>query len=502
MPSIEFPAGITTLLSKSAKIANWREGNLMRWDDGNTLRPVNGWEQIPYPTPFASRCRAMHKWLSNNNILYTAFLCEQHVYVDTGGTLTDITPVGGMAPLAGLEAGYGEADYGEDLYGTPRPGISTLTKFSPAWSMNNWGEDLLVMTSYDGRLLIWSPTTPLTQLVAVTGAPVNNRQFVVTPEHHVMLFGMGGNFADFGWCSSEDIEDWDFADPLNTAGMFTVDPYSPIVAAHASSVGTTVHTPAMTHIVEYLGLPYVYRYRPIGKAPIPISAASISSIPEGVVWISVEGFWLFNGTAVDTIPCPIWDVIAKNMDFERTLRESHSVNLLAKGEIWWFWVDPALGVEATRYAAIDYRSKVWMGGYLRRTCGVTFANDRYPVLSDGWKVWKHESGYTYPEALHQPYLESQTINVLGGERWNTITKILPDIAGDKTALAFCLKTNNDRSEYALERTTPQRTVNGHGWVDIRETARDVRLRVDMVKNVDWSTLGPIIFDIKPRGRKK
>jgi len=474
----------------------------MRWDDGNTLRPVNGWEQIPYPTPFASRCRAMHKWLSNTNILYTAYLCEQHVYVDTGGTLSDVTPVGGMPPLAGIEAGYGELDYGEDLYGTPRTGISTLVKFSPAWSINNWGEDLLVMTSYDGRLLIWSPSTPLTKLVAVTGAPINNRQFVVTAEHHCMLFGMGGNFADFGWCSSEDIEDWDFSDPLNTAGMFTVDPYSPIVAAHSSSVGITVHTPAMTHIVEYLGLPYVYRYRPVGKAPIPISAASISSIPEGIIWISVEGFWLFNGTAVETIPCPIWDVIAKNMDFERTVRESHSVNMLAKGEIWWFWVDETLGTEVARYAAIDYRSKVWMSGYLKRTCGVTFGNDRYPVLSDGWKVWKHEVGYIYPEAIFQPYLESQTINVLAGERWNTISKILPDIAGDKTALAFCLKTNNDRSEYAQERTTPHRTVNGHGWVDIRETARDVRLRIDMVGSTDWSTIGPIIFDIKPRGRKK
>jgi thiamine biosynthesis protein ThiC len=45
-------------------------------------------------------------------------------------------------------------------------------------------------------------------------------------------------------------------------------------------------------------------------------------------------------------------------------------------------------------------------------------------------------------------------------------------------------------------------VNGHGWVDIRETARDMRLRIDMIKNSDWSTIGPIILDIKPRGKKK
>lgn len=504
MAEIEFPPGVTTLLSRTAKIANWRDGNLMRWDNGSTLRPVNGWEQIPYPTPFASRVRAMHKWLSNTNILYTAFLCEQHVYIDTGGALQDITPVGGMPPLAGVEAGYGEQDYGEDNYGTPRAGISTLVKFSPAWSINNWGEDLLVMTSYDGRLLIWSPSTPLDPLIAVPNAPINNRQFVVTAEHHCILFGMGGNFADFGWCSSEDIEDWNFADPLNTAGMFTVDPYAPIVAAHSSAVGITMHTPAMTHIVEFLGLPYVYRYRPIGKAPIPISAASISSIPDGITWISVEGFWIFNGTAIDTIPCPIWDVIAKKMDFERTVRESHSVNMLARGEIWWFWVDQSLGIEVSRYVAVSYRStpRIWMPGYLKRTCGVTFANDRHPVLCDGWKVWKHEVGYTYPEALYMPYLESQTINILGGERLHTVNKIMPDIAGDHTALVFRMAMMTERTHYEEEVYSPQRGVNGHGWVDIRETMRDGRLRIDMIKNSDWSTVGPIIFDIKARGRKK
>lgn len=503
MPAIEFPPGITTLLSKTAKTANWRDGNLVRWDNGITLRPVSGWEQIVYPTPFASRVRAIHRWMTTQAIFYTAYLCEQHCYIDTGGTLFDATPTGGMAAAPLAVAGYGEKDYNEETYGTPRTGVSTLQKFSSAWSINNWGEDLLFMSSYDGRLLRWKPSTATVKAVAVTGAPTNNRQFVVTPQRHCMLFQMGGNVADFGWCSEANLDDWNFASTTNTAGMYTIDPFSPIVAAHSSSVGISVHTPAMTHFIEHIGLPYVYRVKPIGRVPIPISAASMSSIPEGIVWISIEGFWMFNGSVADTIPCPLWDTIAVNMDFERTVRESHSINLLAHGEIWWFWVDPALGLEPTRYAALDYRSKVWMGGYLHRTCGNTYANDRYPVMSDGFKVWKHETGFSYPEAKFMPFLESQTININGGESWNTITKILPDVAGDKTALAFRLAMNNDRSNYATgEKYSAQRTINEHSWVDIRETARDVRLRIEMIKNSDWSTVGPIIFDIKKRGRKK
>jgi hypothetical protein len=61
--------------------------------------------------------------------------------------------------------------------------------------------------------------------------------------------------------------------------------------------------------------------------------------------------------------------------------------------------------------------------------------------------------------------------------------------------------NTDRTQYGLQTQSPQRGVNGYGWVDMRETARDLRLRIDMVKNIDWSTVGPIIFDVKPRGKK-
>jgi len=189
------------------------------------------------------------------------------------------------------------------------------------------------------------------------------------------------------------------------------------------------------------------------------------------------------------------------MDFERTVRESSVASLLSRGEIWWFWVDRNLGVRTSRYVALDFRSRIWAPGYLSRTCGFTYGNENNPYMSDGVKVWKHETGFTYPEALYLPYIESQTLNAGGGEKMVTISKILPDIKGDKTAIAFRVAKNIDRTTYASQTYSPERSVNGHGWVDIRETARDVRLRIDMIANRDWGTVGPIIFDLKVRGRK-
>jgi hypothetical protein len=257
----------------------------------------------------------------------------------------------------------------------------------------------------------------------------------------------------------------------------------------------------MSYLVDYIGLPYIYRIRPIGRVPIPISAASIAPTPEGFVWISIEGFWMYNGTVADVIPCPLWDSISVNMDFPRTVWESTVVNMQNRGEIWWFWVDSKLDLVTSRYVALDYRTKVWMPGYMSRTCGMTYGNERNPIMSDGINIWKHETGLIYPNALFMPYLESQSLNVDGGNNFMTISKILPDIAGDRTALAFSVAMNNDRTNYASQKYSPHRAVNSHGWVDIRETARDLRLRIDMVKNNDWSTVGPIIIDIKRRGKK-
>src|SRR3954468_12151035 len=139
MIPIEFPAGVTTLLSKTAKISNWHDSNLVRWDNGITLRPVGGWEQVILSGTFASRIRAMHRWTALNGIVWTAYVCEQHCYVESGGSLTDVTPATPIPAPSGDAAGYGELNYNTGNYGVDVPGaVSTLQKFSLVWSVSNW----------------------------------------------------------------------------------------------------------------------------------------------------------------------------------------------------------------------------------------------------------------------------------------------------------------------------------------------------------------------------
>lgn len=500
MIPVTFPPGLTFLASKNRKIANWRDAHLIRWENGVTMRPVKGWTKLNLG-PFASPVRKMHRWTTNAGTTLTAYLCEQHCYIESGGVLTDITPAGGMAGAPSNNGGYGDDLYGKGRYGTPRPGPFRKDVAPPIYSLDNWGQEIRVMTSHDGRYLGWSPSSPAgTKLTAVTNAPVSNRFFVITHERHAMIFGISG-LDRFGWSDQEDDTDWAFGSITSRARFYNIYPKSPSTTGLIFEGGIIFFTPAMSYLVEWSGLPYVYTYRPIGKVSLPISPASICETPMGVVWPAVDGWWIFDGTVPRNLPCDIWDFINENVVLDQARFSAAVVHVSYRGELWWFFPDKNAAPGANnRYALFDYRGGIWSKGDFGRNCGFVFANEDIPLLAEANVVWQHNIGFEYPGAA-MPWIESQNLSPNGGENWLTINKILPDVEGDIDALRFRVAKSNTRAGYTPDSYSPQRRKNSSGFVDIRETARDMRLRIDMVKESDWGTVGPILFDSKVRGKK-
>jgi hypothetical protein len=130
---LEIPPGVVAKATKKQRSSNWAEVNCVRWTEGQ-LAPIGG--QAQYKYSFASRCRRVHSWYGLDQVLHIAYLCEANLYVDTGGTLVDITPTGGIVrPQPPATGGYGDGPYSDDVYGTPRtiPTIRRSTK-SPTLS--------------------------------------------------------------------------------------------------------------------------------------------------------------------------------------------------------------------------------------------------------------------------------------------------------------------------------------------------------------------------------
>ena len=89
---LEIPPGVVALATKKQRSSNWSEVNLVRWREGQ-LMPMGGQSQFTNVIGgvekyvFASRCKKIHGWFGLAGVYHIAYLCEEQLYVDTGGTL-------------------------------------------------------------------------------------------------------------------------------------------------------------------------------------------------------------------------------------------------------------------------------------------------------------------------------------------------------------------------------------------------------------------------------
>lgn len=358
------------------------------------------------------------------------------------------------------------------------------------------------MTSADGRLLGWSPATPLTVASAVSGAP-SGRSFVITPENHIIMFQVGGERAKWGWCSKQDDSDWNFADPTNTAGSFDVQPASAIVTGALVGEQTLMFTAnGAGFVINYRGDPYIYTATPLNECTPPVSADCICATPDGGMWLSVAGFWSFNGVNSSPMACEIWDWISKNADFVLTKFYGAAIKLSSIGEIWFNFVGQ--GDTLNSFAALyNYRDSIWSQAIVSRICGFSYPSDANPLMSDGTNVYRHEIGTDYQDYSLKPYAETFTINAVSGTNKITLRKMFMEVAGDYDALKIVVVKSNRRtanSSDSVEAFSDPKTIRSNGYVDVRETARDIRIRVEAVSvpTEKWS-LGQMLVDVVQRG---
>lgn len=162
---LEIPPGVVSTGTKQMRSSNWSEVNFIRWREGQ-LAPMGGQAQYTSLDEsgdetylFASKCKKIHGWYGLDSIYRIAYLCESNLYVDVGGSLTEITPLDGIAPPSGLTGGFGDGLFSAGTFSTPRPisAANAALRVPDAYSLDNFGSILYAMTSSDGRLLRWDP---------------------------------------------------------------------------------------------------------------------------------------------------------------------------------------------------------------------------------------------------------------------------------------------------------------------------------------------------------
>ena len=490
------------------------------------MTPVGG--QSQYNFTFASRCKRVHGWFGLNQVYHIAFLCEAHLYVLTGGTLTDISPTPAIHPPTPVGAGgYGDSFYNDDTYGTPRSvsPVAAQDKVPSAYSLDNFGSILYAMTSNDGRLLMWDPAVGGAAVVQpeTTGrGPVpNGRCFVVTNERYIMMFGTandgtveGGKQNRFAWCDQENPGAWDYLSVTSQAGFLDIEPASPIICASATRNGIIMFTAKKAYNSVYLGMPYIYNYTEIGTNCTPWSPQSITPTASMTVWMSKQGLFSFDGTSILPMNCLVRPWVDDDIDLLQVREQACMVHVGDFNEIWWFFPQDGQ-TKNSRCIIYSYKEGWWSMGRMSRTAGITSSYTAHTIMADDLIAFQHEVPYAYPANVPLPWAETYDLNLNSGSMLTTVKQLIPDIDGAAQNVLYSLFYRMSRSVTVdangnvipvVEQQTPLRQVRPNGFVDFRTTGRDIRLRIEIGAlpgqprpEVRPVTVGQHLIDSVPRG---
>lgn len=473
---LKIPPGVYRNGTEYQASGRWHDANLVRWFEG-VMRPVGGWRKR-ITSAVTGKARGLLTWSANNAIKYAAIGTHSKLYISEGGlSLSDVTPAGYSVgrPDAVAALGYGAQAYGFSQYGVPRPQNATSGVLDvTTWSLDTWGENLLACASTDGKIYEWVPGSAGLAL-QVANAPILNRAMIVTAERFVFALGAGGNVRRVQWSDQEINTVWT---PLatNQAGSFDLQTAGTIIAGRRVRSGTLIWTDSDVHLAVYSGPPFTYGFERVGSGCGLIGANAVAAAETFAVWMSKSGFWIFDGYS-KPLASEISDYVYRDLNISQSSKIAAMHN--AKfGEIWWFYPSNA-ATECDRYVVWNYRENHWTVGALGRTIGSDIGVFDNPIAIDASGfVYDHEIGWLYDSAV--PFAETGPIELGNGDQVMVVRSMVPDerTQGDVSA-KFKLRFYPNATEttfgpYAMSAPT-----------DLRFTGRQVRMRVEAVRNADW-----------------
>src|SRR6056297_3601248 len=472
---LDIPPGVYANGTDYEASGRWREASLVRWRDGS-LRPIGGWRQR-VASAFDSTPRAMISWEDNSGDRWVAAGAFDKLYVmSASNVVSDITPPTLVAGRlnAEIETGYGGSFFGTSYYGVSRPDDGNYSE-ATTWSLDNWGEYLVGCSVDDGTLWEWQ-LDPAIPAQAIANAPTDNLSLLVTEERFLFALGAGGEPRKVQWCDRENNTLW-APDATNEAGDIELQTRGQIMAGVRTRGQALTLTDIDAHSANYIGPPFVFGFEQVGTSCGLISRNAAIPTDNGVFWMGQRGFFLYDGTTVQELPCDVHDLVFDDINPSQ-ISKVWAMSLGQQGEVWWFYPSSASN-EIDRYVALDFKEGHWMTGSLSRTCGVDRGVFKYPLMADAdGDLIDHEIGVNYDGA--SVYAESGPISIGNGDQIMAVRNLIPDeLSQGEVSVTF--KTRFHPND--VERSYGPYSMSNP--TSVRFQGRQVRMRIEGEKLANW-----------------
>ena len=325
--------------------------------------------------------------------------------------------------------------------------------------------------------------------------PLGNRATVVTDERHVMLLGVGGNPRRLGWSSREDYADWNFSSTTNTAGFLDLETQTPLLTAVNVREGILVFSETDVFLVRYIGNPFIYSAEYLGASSV-LHPNMIATFDGKAMWFDQSGFMVYEGGSMRPIQCPVLDFFKADIDPTYGSVVSHASENGVFDEAWFFY--PSAGqTECDKYIIFNYNEGWWVTGDLSRTAAFPAGANKYPLMAGvDNNLYAHEDGWTDAgnSRVGDIWMETGALSIGQGDRGFEVKQMLPatGFGYDTLKVTVYGKQTPDGSERTFGPYTPR----SDGYMDMRVSARDIRVRFEATEDGDWG-IGKMRLEVAP-----
>jgi hypothetical protein len=464
-----------------------------------------------------------------NNFTFTATATANGSDTGNGGSGADAA----YQLNAGLDVYVQSTGYGAGFWGDGAYGASTSLSFTNQlrlWSSDNFGEDL-ILHPRGGPIFYWDESAGtsarsvnITSLSGANLAPTIGLQTIVSDtDRHVIVLGAdpvsGGArtgvvdpmFVAFS--DQESITEWE-PKTDNTAGSIRLSAGSEIIGGIRSRQETLIWTDTSLYSMQFVGPPLTFSVNLINEGVGMIGPNACTNSPNGVFWMSDDGFYLYNGS-VQRVACSVLSYIQEDLDLGQAFKVFGLLNS-EFNEVWWFYPAESDDTEEiSRYVIYNYQENSWSIGQLERTAWVEEGVFTHPLATANNYIYNQEDGDDADGLpMDNVFIESSDFDLQEGNDFAFIRRIIPDIKfygsnveSGVPQINMLIKTRNAPGESLTTRVTKD-VSNNTDQLHVRARGRQAVLRLqsddDAATGVrlgyKWR-LGYTRLDIQPDGRR-
>lgn len=343
---------------------------------------------------------------------------------------------------AGL--GYGLGDYGSGAYGvggTPSSNQAGTAIVADNWTMDNWGE-LLIGNIQDEGIYYWGAREGLTNMKLIDNAPLYNAgMFVSQSAQQIFTYGSSinayedaslggiGTFQDpllVQWSDVGNFNLWT-PDADNFARNYRIPTGSEIISGCATKNRNLIWTDLELWAFTFINLPDVYSANKIGDNCGIIGKHAFANFAGATYWLGKQNIFMYSGSGVRTIDCPVWDFIFQDID-----RSNEHLCVVGSNSDFtevWFWFPSVSGGSGypDKFVKYNISENVWDTGTWGRQAWIDRSVLGNPIGFDpSGIIYSHEDGYNdSTEALESSFTTTY-FSINEAQDFVVIDQIIPD----------------------------------------------------------------------------